>query len=118
MFQRITSLCLFLCLTGMLLLTLPVGGVENNGPEEMILHGGNRGDVSFNHRRHQEKVGDCHTCHSLFPKVRDGIQTQIAEGKLAGKQVMNKLCVKCHREKREAGAPSGPVSCNTCHNHD
>jgi hypothetical protein len=34
---------------------------------------------------------------------------------LAGKQVMNKLCVQCHKERKKAGDTSGPTTCTQCH---
>jgi hypothetical protein len=28
---------------------------------------------------------------------------------------MNKLCKKCHREKKRTGEKSGPTTCKKCH---
>jgi len=99
-------------------LAAPVGGVENKGAEEIVIPSGKRGDVPFPHRQHQDKLQDCNICHGLFPQIPGSINTLKAEGKLASKQIMNKQCVKCHREKRQAGEPSGPISCNTCHDQE
>jgi hypothetical protein len=38
-----------------------------------------------------------------------------AEGTLKKKYVMNKLCTKCHKEKKNAGQKSGPTTCTKCH---
>lgn len=93
----------------------PAVGVESRGAETLVLFGGNRGDVSFPHRQHQGQLADCKPCHDLFPKVSESITALKAAGTLSNKQVMNALCVDCHRSKRDAGEKSGPVSCNACH---
>lgn len=91
---------------------------EKQGAEEISLFGGKRGDVTFPHRRHQDALGDCSICHTLFPREKGVIEAYKKEEKLKPKQVMNKLCVKCHREKAKAGEPTGPRSCNSCHNKE
>lgn len=88
---------------------------EKKGAEEISLFGGKRGNVPFPHRRHQDAVRDCSICHALFPREKGSIEAYKKEDKLKTKQVMNKLCVKCHRTKAKAGEPTGPRSCNTCH---
>jgi len=91
---------------------------KDKGAENIVIHGGKRGDVSFPHRQHQERIGDCMVCHSFFPQKPGSIEVLKADGTLRRKQVMTSLCVKCHRDKRLKGEPSGPTSCNTCHAHD
>lgn len=88
---------------------------EKQGAENITLFGGNRGDVPFPHRQHQNVLQDCSICHTLFAREKGIIEQLKKEDKLASKQVMNKLCVKCHRDRAKAGEPSGPRSCNTCH---
>jgi hypothetical protein len=88
---------------------------ENRGAEALNLDGGSRGAVAFPHHRHQEKLGDCAVCHNLFSQEPGAIVRFKKEGRLASKQVMNKLCIKCHRAEKKAGNESGPVSCSQCH---
>ena len=88
---------------------------ENQGVESMDLEGGKRGKVPFPHRQHQKNLGDCQICHSIFPQELGAIPKLKAQGALKKKYVMNKLCTKCHREKKKAGQPSGPTTCKTCH---
>ena len=88
---------------------------ENQGAENIVLEGGTRGNVSFPHRQHQKNLGDCQICHSVFPQESGVIQKLKAQGTLKKKHVMNKLCTKCHKEKKKAGQPSGPTSCAKCH---
>ena len=88
---------------------------ENQGAENMVLKGGTRGEVPFPHRRHQENLGDCQICHFIFPQESGSIEALKAKGKLKKKYVMNKLCTKCHREKKKARQPSGPTTCSKCH---
>ncbi|MGB5988091.1 MAG: cytochrome c3 family protein [Desulfobacterales bacterium] len=88
------------------------------GQAQIILEGGKSGKVPFPHHRHQENQADCMACHELFPQETGAVERLKAEGQLQTKQVMNKLCVKCHRELKKANQPSGPVTCKTCHIKD
>ena len=85
------------------------------GPDQMKLHGGDRGDVPFNHKLHQDNLKDCNVCHMLFPQKSNAIQEMIEQGDLKSKKVMNTLCTACHREKKKAGMATGPVTCSKCH---
>ena len=89
--------------------------VENKGAKDITLAGGKRGKVPFPHHRHQEALVDCKICHSVFPQKAGIIEKLKAEGKLKKKQVMNKLCTKCHKQKKRTGEKGGPVTCKTCH---
>lgn len=91
------------------------GADQNKGPAEIKLAGGTKGKVPFPHHRHQEVLGDCNLCHAVFEQKVGIIEELKAQGKLKKKYVMNKLCTKCHREKKKAGLKSGPTSCNRCH---
>ena len=88
---------------------------ENQGAEKIELDGGQRGNVHFPHRQHQKNLGDCKICHTVFPQEPGAIAKLKAQGKLKKKHVMNKLCTKCHREKKKAGQKSGPTTCTKCH---
>ncbi len=87
----------------------------NHGPEKMTLDGGSRGKVPFGHRVHQEKLDDCSICHSIFPKKPGSIEDLKKKGDLNKKQVMKKLCIKCHKAERMAGNTHGPTTCSKCH---
>jgi cytochrome c553 len=88
----------------------------NKGQEKITLDGGKRGDVPFPHRLHQNKLADdCNACHQLFPKKIGIIEQMKAEKKLDSKQVMNKHCIKCHKQLRRKNKPHGPTSCRQCH---
>ena len=88
---------------------------QNKGAAKLELDGGKRGKVPFPHHQHQDKLGDCKICHSVFPQKSGSITELKAEGKLKKKYVMNKLCTKCHKEKKKAGQKSGPTTCKNCH---
>lgn len=92
-----------------------IPAVENKGAEQITISGGSRGNVSFPHHLHQNRIADCNACHATFPQQPGAIDDLKRNGKLAPKQVMNKLCLKCHREKTSAGEKSGPTTCNQCH---
>ncbi len=88
---------------------------EYVGADQMTLNGRSRGNVAFSHHEHQKVVGDCSVCHTLFPQQTGAIDAKKDAGDLSAKQVMNTLCIKCHREKKAAGEATGPVSCSQCH---
>lgn len=100
---------------GFLITAVVVLAVENKGAKEISLFGGKSGNVLFPHHRHQEVIGDCKPCHDLFPQQAGIIRQLKAEGKLEKKHIMNKLCTKCHKQKKKAGEKSGPVTCKSCH---
>jgi hypothetical protein len=90
-------------------------GAQNMGAKEIKLAGGSRGEVPFPHLNHQNKLGDCNVCHTLFPQAKGSIEKLKAEGKLKAKQVMNKHCIKCHKAEKRAGNAAGPTTCAKCH---
>jgi hypothetical protein len=87
----------------------------NKGAEKMELYGGKKGKIPFSHHLHQERLVDCNTCHTLFPQVAGSIEKMKSEGKLKKKQVMNTLCIKCHKSLKKAQKDHGPVTCSKCH---
>jgi len=98
-------------------LLLPAATVltADNGAENMELYGGSRGKVPFPHRTHQTVLGDCNSCHDLFPQQAGAIEQLKKAGDLKRKQVMNKNCVKCHKTMKKAGSQAGPTTCSKCH---
>jgi len=88
---------------------------QNKGAAEVVLEGGTSGNVHFPHQRHQVRLVDCTICHSAYPQKAGAIEELKAQGKLAKKQIMNEQCIKCHKEKKQAGEKAGPTSCTTCH---
>lgn len=57
-----------------------------------------KGAITFNHKAHQEKLGDCSKCH-------EGEPAKIEVDKDFG----HKTCKACHKEM------NGPTKCNDCH---
>ncbi|MGD8990321.1 MAG: cytochrome c3 family protein [Desulfobacterales bacterium] len=112
-------ICLLLA-AAMLVFTaasLALGGAlaENKGAAEITLPGGSRGPVPFPHHQHQDKLVDCNICHSLYPQKAGIIEELKAAGTLKKKQVMNKQCTKCHKQKKTEGLKAGPTTCVKCH---
>ncbi|HJV33937.1 cytochrome c7 [Geomonas sp.] len=58
------------------------------------------GNVTFNHKKHQEQLKDCKICHEKGPGKIEGF----------GKDMAHKTCKGCHADK---GA--GPTKCSECH---
>ncbi|HTG81500.1 MAG TPA: cytochrome c7 [Geobacteraceae bacterium] len=59
------------------------------------------GDVTFNHKMHQDLLKDCKKCHATD-----------AGGKIEGfgKDAAHKLCKGCHTDMGK-----GPTKCGDCH---
>ncbi|MBW1889545.1 MAG: cytochrome c3 family protein [Deltaproteobacteria bacterium] len=92
-----------------------VVGAGNQGAENIKIYGGSKGNILFPHHAHQDQLQDCNTCHSVFPQEADSIKKLKDSDQLKKKQVMNKQCIKCHRDEKKAGNPSGPTTCSKCH---
>lgn len=88
---------------------------KNNGPANLEITGGKKGDVPFPHRMHQNNLKDCNICHTLFPKKHNAIDDLKAQKKLKKKKVMNALCLSCHKREKKAGRDHGPTKCSACH---
>jgi predicted CXXCH cytochrome family protein len=60
------------------------------------------GDVTFNHKKHVERLKNCTSCHTNDKggKIE----------KLSKKDDAHKLCVSCHETKK-----AGPTKCGQCH---
>jgi uncharacterized membrane protein len=99
------------------LFALPLAALahEERGAENMELYGGKRGKVPFPHHLHQDVLGNCKVCHSVFPKKAGSIEAMKASGELKSKRVMNGQCTKCHKTTIKNGGKAGPTKCNDCH---
>jgi uncharacterized membrane protein len=87
----------------------------NQGAPSIELKGGEKGNIEFPHHRHQTVLNDCAACHETFPQQPGIIQKMKDDGQLEKKQVMNRLCVKCHKERKQDGQSYGPLTCRQCH---
>jgi predicted CXXCH cytochrome family protein len=58
------------------------------------------GNISFNHKKHQDALKDCKACHEKAPGKIEGF----------GKDAAHKLCKGCHETKK-----AGPTKCGECH---
>jgi len=105
---------IFIIAFGILILTV-AAIAQNHGAEKMDLDGGSRGKIPFPHKQHQDVLGDCMLCHSKFEKQPGVINKMKSEGELKKKQVMNTLCIKCHKAEKQKENPAGPTTCSKCH---
>ncbi len=115
----VLSILIFLLAAGISVSGIAAASSEqkasDKGAELMTLEGGTLGDVPFPHRRHQESVNDCSSCHELFPRESGAIRAQQKAGALKKQKVMNDQCIKCHLARSSAGKSAGPTKCGTCH---
>ena len=102
-------------LAGAALIASIAGATENRGTDQINIDGGSRGNVPFPHHAHQDKLNDCNVCHAVFPQESGALGKLKQSGQLKKKQVMNKLCIKCHRAEKKAGNKTGPTTCSKCH---
>ena len=86
----------------------------DKGDAVMLLESGRLPATTFPHHLHQSVVKDCNVCHAMFPREQGAIQAMQEKGALEKKAVMNH-CMDCHKERKMAGEPSGPLSCTDCH---
>ncbi|HOI16419.1 MAG TPA: cytochrome c3 family protein [Geobacteraceae bacterium] len=68
--------------------------------KDVIILRSESGNVIFTHKKHQEAVKDCTTCHKTAP----------GSIKESGQYRPHKLCIGCHENRK-----SGPVNCVDCH---
>ena len=101
-------------IVGILLGTSAAAVGENKGVENLLLQGGNLGNVPFSHHMHQNALGDCKLCHNLFPQVSGSIDQLKTGGKLKKKAVMDQ-CQTCHKQRETKGEKTGPTKCAGCH---
>jgi cytochrome c553 len=67
---------------------------------DTITFAAKNGDVSFNHKKHQESLKDCKACHEKGLGKIEGF----------GKDWAHKSCKGCHVAKS-----AGPTKCAECH---
>ncbi|MBF0234906.1 MAG: cytochrome c3 family protein [Desulfamplus sp.] len=88
---------------------------ENRGGEILKVDGGSKGEVTFPHKEHQDNLKDCKLCHDTFPQKLGVIKEMKDKKELKRKQVMNDVCLKCHKDYKKANKAYGPINCNGCH---
>ena len=69
----------------------------NNGAE-VITFENSKGTVTFQHKAHQERLGDCAKCHEGTPAKFE-----------VTKDYGHKTCKACHKKT------AGPTKCSACH---
>ena len=67
---------------------------------DVITFSAKNGNVTFDHKKHQESLKDCKICHEKGPGKIEGFN----------KDAAHKSCKGCHSDK---GA--GPTKCGECH---
>jgi DNA-directed RNA polymerase subunit M/transcription elongation factor TFIIS len=110
MMNRIALFCVVF-----FLILLTTGLAQNYGKKEILIDGGKKGNILFPHQAHQSRIKDCKVCHASFPQKQGALKESMGTGVLKKKQVMNTICLKCHREDKNAGKTHGPVKCSGCH---
>ena len=99
---------------GVVIAAVAVAQVSERGAVNIVLEGGNKGDVNFPHRTHQDALVDCKICHDIFPQTPGVITDLKNKGRLEKKQVMNH-CRGCHKNTIKSGKKAGPTICSKCH---
>ncbi|KPK33534.1 MAG: hypothetical protein AMK70_09360 [Nitrospira bacterium SG8_35_1] len=110
-----------------LALAVSMSFASDKGEAEITLNADGKKPAVFPHAAHQEKLGDCGTCHH---KDVDGKRTPIAEGDAVAKcdschnadfanetlrtwkDIGHGQCKACHTEMKDQGAPT---KCGDCH---
>jgi len=66
---------------------------------DVVTYENSKGTVTFNHKAHGEKLGDCAKCHEGTP----------AKIEVTKDTAHKELCKDCHKDM------GGPTKCNDCH---
>ena len=83
----------------LIMMLLAFVGVNVAIAADVVTFENKKGTVTFNHKAHGEKLGDCAKCH-------EGEPAKIAVDK---KAAHGATCKDCHKEM------GGPTKCNDCH---
>ena len=83
----------------LIMMILAFVGVNVAIAADTVTYENKKGTVTFNHKAHGEKLGDCAKCH-------EGEPAKIAVDKNAAHGA---TCKDCHKEM------NGPTKCNDCH---
>ena len=103
--------------------------LADNGPAEIVLGADGKKPATFPHAAHQEKLGDCGTCHHKDDGGKRVALTADEAGMIAGcttchkddfpneklrtwKDIGHGQCKDCHTKMKDQGAPT---KCNDCH---
>jgi len=117
-------------LTLSLALAVSMSFAADKGPAEITLNADGTKPAAFPHAAHQEKMGECGTCHHY---IKDDVKTPCDDGspqesfqkctnchndsmaneKLrTWKDIGHGLCKDCHTKMKDQGAPT---KCGDCH---
>lgn len=100
---------MFRLLLLLLLLPAPLLALDQPGAEAYD-YASRWGAVTFRHFEHQQRSGDCKTCHHLGVALGGCADCHGVIPKLPQlKDVLHKSCSSCHWQKR------GPTECSGCH---
>jgi cytochrome c553 len=66
---------------------------------DVVTYESKKGNVTFDHKMHSDKIGDCAKCHEGEP-AKIAIDKDAAHGA---------ACKDCHKDM------GGPTKCNDCH---
>ncbi len=66
---------------------------------DVVTYEASKGTVTFDHKAHQDKLGDCAKCHEGTP----------AKIEVDKRGAHKDLCKSCHKKM------GGPTKCNDCH---
>ncbi len=92
-----------------------VGIARDRGAKDIVINGGKKGDIPFQHHLHQDTLSDCNVCHSIFPQKKSIIKELKDKGRIKKKEIMD-VCKNCHKVKKKAGGKTGPTWwCKSCH---
>lgn len=81
-----------------IMMLLAFVGVNVVIASDVVTYENKKGNVTFNHKEHMERVGDCAKCHEGEPAKIE-----------VDKEYAHSTCKDCHKEM------NGPTKCNDCH---
>ena len=119
--RTLIVLIALLALTGIIVMA-----AEIPADKEVITFDAKMGKMTFTHKEHADRIGDCTTCHHKVvgdavpqPCSACHMPKEIKDEAPKLKTAVHDNCQGCHQEKVDAGEEAGPVKgakeCKKCH---
>ncbi len=117
---------LFTLIALLALTSIFVLAAEIPADKEVLTFDEKLGTVTFKHKEHADRIGDCITCHhklegDALPQACTvcHMEKEVKEEAPKLKDAVHNKCQGCHQEKADAGEKTGPLKgakeCKSCH---
>jgi hypothetical protein len=117
---------LFILIALLALTSILVIAAEIPADKEVLTFEAKMGTVTFKHKEHADRIGDCTKCHhktegDAVPQACTvcHMEKEVKDEAPKLKDAVHNNCQDCHQEKVDAGEKAGPLKgakeCKNCH---